>query len=160
MDILINNAGFPRPAPLHELSVDDWDAVIGTNLRGAFMCTKEALKLMIPRKSGRIINIGSISAQRVRPDSAAYSASKFGILGLTHVTALEGREHGISCGILHPGNTLTERRAESKRAQDSEPMMEGDELARAALAMATLPDHVNMLEATVLPVGQLFIGRG
>jgi len=159
-DILVNNAGFTRQAPLHEMSVEDWDAVIETNLRGAFLCTRAALRLMIPRKKGRIINIGSISASRVRPNSAPYSASKFGLVGLTHTTALEGRPHGISCGILHPGNVMTERRATGARGQDSEPMIEGDELARAAVAMAAMPDHVNVLEAIVMPLGQLYVGRG
>ena len=160
VDILVNNAGFARRALLREMEVDDWDAVIATNLRGAFLCTREALKLMTPRKSGRIINIGSISAQRVRPESAPYSASKFGLVGLTHVTALEGREYGISCGILHPGNVRVERRTHGSAAHDSEPMMEPEELAAAAVAMASLPGHVNMLETTVLPIGQPFVGRG
>jgi NAD(P)-dependent dehydrogenase (short-subunit alcohol dehydrogenase family) len=160
VDILVNNAGFARKAPLREMETDDWDAVIATNLKGAFLCTREALNLMIPRGSGRIINIGSISAQRVRPESAPYSASKFGLLGLTHVTALEGREHGVSCGILHPGNVRVERRTHGDAPHDTEPMMAPEDIAAAALAMAGLPDHVNMLETTVLPIDQLFIGRG
>ena len=160
VDILVNNAGFGSPMSLREMETEVWEAVIATNLTGAFLCTREALKLMAPRRSGRIINIGSISSQRVRPNSAPYSASKFGLVGLTHSTALEGREYGISCGILHPGNVRVERRIRGERQRDVEPMMEPDELAQAALAMASLPSHVNMLETTVLPVGQLFIGRG
>lgn len=160
VDILVNNAGFAKRALLREMETDDWDAVIATNLRGAFLCTREALKLMTPRRSGRIINIGSISAQRVRPESAPYSASKFGLLGLTHSTALEGREHGISCGILHPGNVRVERRTNGDAPHDTEPMMAPEELAAVALAMAVLPDHVSMLETTVLPIEQPFIGRG
>jgi hypothetical protein len=75
--------------------------------------------------------------------------------GLTQVTALEGRDHGISCGVLHPGNVMVE-----KRAGDPEPMMTVGEIAQAAVAMAELPPHVNMLEATVLHVEQPFLGRG
>jgi NAD(P)-dependent dehydrogenase (short-subunit alcohol dehydrogenase family) len=112
------------------------------------------------QEGGRIINIGSISAQRVRPGSAPYSASKHGLWGLTQVTALEGREFGISCGCLHPGNTMVERRLGSDKLEDQEPMMTVAELAQAAVVMATLPAHVNMLEAIVLPVGQLYVGRG
>ncbi len=161
VDILVNNAGFGASVPLREMETEVWEAVIATNLTGTFLCTREALKLMVPRRSGRIINIGSISAQRVRPNSAPYSASKFGLVGLTHSTALEGRDYGISCGILHPGNVRVERRTRGDRPRDLvEPMMEPAELAQAALAMASLPAHVNMLETTVLPVGQLFIGRG
>ncbi|MCY4107560.1 MAG: SDR family NAD(P)-dependent oxidoreductase [Chloroflexi bacterium] len=160
VDILVNNAGFGSQPSLRKMETEVWEAVIATNLTGTFLCTREALRMMVPRRSGRIINIGSISSQRVRPNSAPYSASKFGLVGLTHSTALEGREFGISCGILHPGNVRVERRTRSERTRDEEPMMEPAELAQAALAMASLPAHVNMLETTVLPVGQLFIGRG
>lgn len=156
LDILVNNAGTMSGfGALDQLPVDSWDQVIAVNLRGPFLCTREAFGLMKKQGGGRIINIGSISAQRVRPYSAAYSTSKHGIWGLTQVTALEGREFGISCGCLHPGNVLVEQ-----RQGDKEPMMTVTEIAEAALAMATLPPHINMLEAIVLPVEQLYIGRG
>src|SRR5262249_52161101 len=146
--------------PLDELSVEAWDRVIAVNLRGPFLCTREAMRIMKRQGGGRIINIGSISAQRVRPQSAPYSASKHGLWGLTQVTALEGRAFGISCGCLHPGNTQVGRRQESGKKEDDEPIMTVEELAEAAVLMATLPGHVNMLEAIVLPVGQLYVGRG
>lgn len=160
LDILVNNAGAFDGGPLDELSVETWDNVLAVNLRGPFLCTREAMRIMKRQRAGRIINIGSISAQRVRPHSAPYSASKHGLWGLTQVTALEGREFGISCSCLHPGNTMVERRQGSTKVEDQEPMMTIDELAQAAVLMATLPPHVNMLEAIVLPVGQLYVGRG
>ncbi len=160
LDVLVNNAGAFDGGPLDELSVEAWDKVLAVNLRAPFLCTREAFRIMKRQGSGRIINIGSISAQRVRPHSAPYSASKHGLWGLTQVTALEGREYGISCGCLHPGNVLVERRQTSGKREDEEPMMTVEELAEAALVMATLPAHVNMLEAIVLPVGQLYVGRG
>ncbi|MBI4553380.1 MAG: SDR family oxidoreductase [Candidatus Latescibacteria bacterium] len=160
LDVLYNNAGAFNGGPIHELSVADWDHVIAVNLRGPFLCTRQAFRIMKPQGGGRIINIGSISAQRVRPHSAPYSTSKHGIWGLTQVTALEGREYGIVCSCLHPGNVLIERRAASAATQDQEPMMSIDELAEVAVTMATLPPHMNMLEAIVLPVQQLYIGRG
>jgi NAD(P)-dependent dehydrogenase (short-subunit alcohol dehydrogenase family) len=160
LDILVNNAGAFDGGPLDQLAVEAWDKVIAVNLRGPFLCTREAMRIMKRQGGGRIINIGSISAQRVRPNSAPYSASKHGLWGLTQVTALEGRDFGISCGCLHPGNTRVERRLDSKKKEDEEPMMEVDELAQAAVLMATLPPHVNFLEAIVLPVGQLYVGRG
>jgi NAD(P)-dependent dehydrogenase (short-subunit alcohol dehydrogenase family) len=160
LDILVNNAGAFEGGPLEELSAEAWDRVLAVNLRAPFLCTREALRIMKRQGGGRIINIGSIAAQRVRPHSAPYSASKHGLWGLTQVTALEGREHGISCGCLHPGNVLVERRQQTGRREDDEAMMTVDELAEAAVLMATLPAHVNMLEAIVLPLGQLYIGRG
>lgn len=104
---------------------------------------------------GRISNIGSISAQRVRPNSAPYSSSKFGLVGLTHCTALDGREFGITCGCLHPGNTLSERRVE-----DTEPMISLKELASAAVFMACQPPHLNVFELILLPRDQVYVGRG
>jgi NAD(P)-dependent dehydrogenase (short-subunit alcohol dehydrogenase family) len=160
LDILFNNAGAFDGGPLDELSVETWDKVMAINLRAPFLCTRAAMRIMKKQGGGRIINIGSISAQRVRPNSAPYSTSKHGLWGLTQVTALEGRAFGISCGCLHPGNVLIERRRDTGKKEDQEPMMSVEELAETALMMATLPAHMNMLEAIVLPVGQLYVGRG
>jgi NAD(P)-dependent dehydrogenase (short-subunit alcohol dehydrogenase family) len=160
IDILVNNAGTDRFAFFVDTNEETWDHVLAVNLRGPFLCTRAAMRLMKPQGGGRILNIASISAQRVRPHSAPYSTSKHGLWGLTQVTALEGRDHGIICSCLHPGNVLNERRAASGQPQDQEPMMQAEELAEVAVLMATLPPHINMLEAIVLPVEQLYIGRG
>jgi NAD(P)-dependent dehydrogenase (short-subunit alcohol dehydrogenase family) len=160
LDLLVNNAGAFDGGPLDELSAEVWDRVLAVNLRAPFLCTREALRIMKRQGGGRIINIGSISAQRVRPHSAPYSASKHGLWGLTQVTALEGRQHGITCGCLHPGNVRVERRQGTGKDEDDEPMMTVAELAEAAVLMATLPAHVNLLEAIVLPMGQFYLGRG
>ncbi len=157
LDVLVNNAGAFDGGPLDQLSLETWEKVIAVNLRGPFLCTRAAMRIMKRQGGGRILNIASISAQRVRPHSAPYSTSKHGLWGLTQVTALEGREHGVVCSCLHPGNVLNETRAASGLPQDQEPMMSPAELAEL---MATLPTHVNMLEAIVLPVGQLYVGRG
>src|SRR5262245_48014275 len=156
LDILVNNAGtFAGYGPIDKLEVEGWDQIIAVNLRGPFLCTREAFRIMKQQRDGRIINIGSIASQRVRPHSAAYSTTKHGLWGLTQVTALEGRDHGISCGVLNPGNVMVE-----KRAGESEPMMSVADIAQAAVATATLPPRVNMLEATVLVIDQPFLGRG
>jgi len=160
LDLLVNNAGAFDGGPLDELSVEAWDRVINTNLRGPFLCTRAALRMMKPAGSGRIINIGSIAGQRVRPSSAPYAASKHGLWGLTQATALEGREYGVTCGAIHPGNVAVERRQASGKTEDDEPMMAPEDIAEVALVMATLPPHVEMLEAIVLPHRQLYVGRG
>lgn len=160
LDLLVNNAGAFDGGPLDELSVEAWDKVLAVNLRAPFLCTRAAMKIMKRERRGRIINIGSISAQRVRPHSAAYSASKFGLCGLSQVTALEGREYGITCCTLHPGNTLVERRTESGKTEDEEPMISVESMAEVAVLMATLPPEAAMLEAIVLPGKQLYVGRG
>lgn len=155
LDLVVNNAGTFDGGPIDELSAEAWDHVMAVNLRGPFLCTREAFRVMKPRGGGRIVNVGSISAQRVRPHSAAYSTSKHGLWGLTQVAALEGREFGISCGCVHPGNTQVER-----RTGDDEPMMRVEDLAQTIVTMAALPGNVNMLEAIVLPIEQLYVGRG
>jgi NAD(P)-dependent dehydrogenase (short-subunit alcohol dehydrogenase family) len=163
IDILVNNAGAFDGGPIDGLSTEAWDKVIAVNLRAPFLCTRAAFRIMKKQRIGRIINIGSISAQRVRPGSAPYAASKHGVWGLTQATALEGREYNITCCCLHPGNVLVERREQGLREgleQDTEPMMTVDEIAEVAVLMATLPPHVEMLEAIVLPRDQLYVGRG
>jgi len=159
IDLVVNNAGVFDGGPLSELSVEAWDRVMSTNLRGPFLCTREAMKRMKKQGGGRIINIGSISAQRVRPNSGPYSTSKHGLWGLTQVTALEGRADNITCGCIHPGNILVERR-HTERQEDQEPMVSPHDIAEVALTMASLPPHCEMLEAIVLPHTQDYIGRG
>lgn len=157
LDVLVNNAGAFDGGPLDELSLDAWNRVIATNLTGPFLCTRAAFRIMKPQGGGRIINVASISSQRVRPRSGPYSASKHGVWGLTQVTALEGRDFNIAASCLNPGNTRVERHSATT---STEPNMSVDELAQAAVWMALLPPHVTMLEATVLPIKQPFIGRG
>ena len=161
LDLLVNNAGVSDGGPLEQMSVEIWDRVIATNLRGPFLCTRAAMCMMKRQGGGRIINIGSIASQRVRPNSAPYAASKHGLWGLTQVTALEGRGHGITCGCLHPGNTLVERRRDNTSDPiGDEPQISTEDIAQVVLLMATLPPQTQMLESVVLPSEQLFVGRG
>ena len=160
LDIQVNNSGAFDGGPIDEITLETWNKVIGVNLTGVFLCTREAMRIMKTQKGGRIINIGSISSRMPRMNSAPYTSSKHAVIGLTKSTALEGRPYGISAGALHPGNVEVEWRAKSTRSMDQESMMTPDDIAVAALAMAVLPPYVNMLDTTVLPVEQLYVGRG
>lgn len=160
VDVLVNNAGAFDGGPPDTLPLAAWNNVIGSCLTGTFLCSRRAFAQMKQQGGGRILNIGSISAQRPRENSAPYAAAKFGVWGLTQALALDGRPHGIVCSCLHPGNVLVERRSESGQQSDAEPMMSIDSIAEAALAMISLPADVNFLEAIVLPVGQDYLGRG
>ena len=164
LDILVNSPGAFEGGRIDQLSLRTWQHVIATNLTGPFLCTREAFAIMKESGGGRIINVGSISAHRARMHSAPYTSSKFGVWGLTQCTALDGREFGIAASCIQPGNTLVERRADlrthSGRDEGPEPMIAVDEVARVALLMATLPPEANMLEATILPITQAYIGRG
>jgi NAD(P)-dependent dehydrogenase (short-subunit alcohol dehydrogenase family) len=101
VDVLFNNAGRGMPGVLLEdVSIEDWQSVVDINLTGVFLCTQEAFKLMKDQQpmGGRIINNGSISADRPRPNSAAYVATKHAVTGLTKASSLDGRKYNIAVG--------------------------------------------------------------
>lgn len=166
LDILVNNSGLIDGGRVDELSLETFQRVMNVNVTGMFLCTRAAFQIMKEAGGGRIINIGSIASDRAREHSAPYTTSKHAVRGLTQCTALDGREFGISCGQLNPGNTAVERRlagggrSGSGRDQGPEPLVSVEDMARAALYMASLPPDVNALEMTVVPVKQLYIGRG
>ena len=160
VDILVNNAGVSKGAPTEELSLEVWQQVLGVNLTGAFLCSREALKIMKGQRSGRIINIGSVSAKVPRFNSAPYTTSKFGLEGLTRSLALDTRDYGIAVSIIHPGNTATPIWQGREQIARKEGVMSPDDLARVAVTIAALPPEVNMLETIVLPVSMPFVGRG
>ena len=160
VDILVNNAGIGGAGPTEELSLEVWQRVLDVNLTGAFLCSREALRIMRPRRSGRIINIGSVSAKVPRTDSAAYTTSKFGLEGLTRSLALDARSSGIAVSILHPGNTVTPIWRGREEIARKEGAMSPDDVARIVVMMATLPPELNLLEGVILPVSMPFVGRG
>lgn len=156
-DLVVNNAGIADHTPSTELSLDRWHEVIDINLTSVFLCSREALRLMTG--GGRIINIGSISAKVPRRDTAAYTASKFGLEGLTRSMALDGREKGIAVSMLHPGST-TSALVPGITDQPRPGSMDPDDVARVVVLMASLPHDVNLFEGTILPVSMPFLGRG
>ena len=170
LDLLFNNAGIGAPAvPLEELTFEQWQSVVQTNLTGAFLCTQEAFRLMKSQtpRGGRIINNGSISAQTPRPNSAPYTATKHAISGLTKSAALDGREFDIACGQIDIGNAATEMTARMHRGVlqadgrlAPEPTMDVDAVARAVVYMASLPLDTNVLFMTVMATKMPFVGRG
>jgi len=162
VDILVNNAGVAQSGLIEDTSFEDWQTIVSINLSGPFLCTREAFKIMKPQGGGRIINVGSISAKVPRNGSVGYSSTKHGMTGLTKSTALEGREFGISCGQLNPGNTESEIMVATREREgaNANPMIPVWTQGEAALYMATLPPEANVLEMTVMPIIQPFVGRG
>ncbi len=159
VDLLVNAAGIADHTPTHSITLARFRAVMDANLTSAFLCSRAAFIRMIAQKRGRIINIGSISAKIPRPHNIAYAASKFGLEGMTRALALDGRAHGITASILHPGSTITELMPgmADRAPEDS---MQASEIAAIALLMACLPDATNLIEALAFPIGQPFLGRG
>jgi NAD(P)-dependent dehydrogenase (short-subunit alcohol dehydrogenase family) len=170
IDVLFNNAGVGAPGvPLDELSVEQWQAVVDTNLTGPFLCTQQAFRLMKTQtpKGGRIINNGSISASVPRPQSAPYTATKHAITGLTKSTSLDGRQHDIACGQIDIGNAGTELAARMAKGVPQangeiavEPLMDVRHVAQAVVYMAGLPLEANVQFMTVMATKMPFIGRG
>jgi NAD(P)-dependent dehydrogenase (short-subunit alcohol dehydrogenase family) len=114
LDLLFNNAGISAPSvPFEQLTLQQWNTVLQTNLTGAFLCAQAAFNIMIDQhpQGGRIINNGSISAHLPRPNSAPYTASKHGLTGLTKSISLDGRNYRIACGQIDIGNAATEMAA-------------------------------------------------
>lgn len=108
IDILINNAGITKDKPMAMMSEDDWDSVLDINLKGAFLCTKTAAKLMLKKRYGRIVNISSVAGNYGNPGQANYSASKAGLIGLTKTTAKEFAPRGIVCNAVCPGAIVSD----------------------------------------------------
>src|SRR5579864_3338829 len=170
LDIVFNNAGAGIPAAeLEDVTYDQWQRVVQTNLSGPFFCTQEAFRLMKRQtpQGGRIINNGSISAYAPRPNSAPYTATKHGIAGLTKSTSLDGRKYNIACGQIDIGNAATDmtERMEKGILQASgaiavEPTMGVENVAKAVLYMAGLPLEANVQFMTVMATNMPFVGRG
>ena len=170
LDLLFNNAGTGAPAvALEDLSLEQWQTVLDANLTGSFLCTQEAFKLMKAQtpRGGRIINNGSISAHTPRPNSAPYTATKHAITGLTKSTSLDGRKYDIACGQIDIGNALTPLAArmtegvpQANGTVMAEPVMDVENVARAVVHMASLPDDANILFLTVMATKMPFVGRG
>lgn len=120
IDLLVNNAGIRRRAPALEVTEADWDAVIDTNLKGAFFCAQAAARRMIDQGGGRIINVASQLAVVAAKDRAAYCASKGGLANLTRVLALEWMQYGITVNAIGPGPTETPGLIEADRRTSEE----------------------------------------
>jgi NAD(P)-dependent dehydrogenase (short-subunit alcohol dehydrogenase family) len=170
VDLVFNNAGISAPGVrLEDLTIEQWRAVVDINLTGAFLCTREAFRVMKAQtpRGGRIINNGSISAQVPRPNSAPYTATKHAITGLTKSTSLDGRAYDIACGQIDIGNAATDMTArmaegvpQANGTRMIEPRMDVNDVARAVVYMASLPLESNVQFMTVMATKMPYIGRG
>ena len=172
LDLLFNNAGGGAPPVLFEdLTLEQWQRVVDLNLTGSFLCTQEAFRIMKDQdpRGGRIINNGSISADRPRPNSGPYTATKHALTGLTKATSLDGRKYDIACGQIDIGNALTEmtagmdsRRSHSRSGEiacPSPPSM-SNTWQHAIVYMAGLPLDANVPFITIMATTMPLFGRG
>ena len=153
LDILITSAGTAAFAALADSKPADWDAMLSVNLRAAMVCCRAVLPPMMRQGSGTIVNVASIAAKRALPGSAVYTATKAGLFGFSRVLAEELRSTGVRVGVLMPGAVDTPLWDTLGGSPPRDKMLRPEDVARAAVLMASLPPHAVLEELTLLPSG-------
>lgn len=170
LDVLFNNAGTGAPpVSMEDLTLEQWQTVVDTNLTASFLCTQEAIRIMKDQTpmGGRIINNGSISAHAPRPNSAPYTSTKHAITGLTKATSLDGRKYDIACSQIDIGNAvtpMTDRMTKGVPQANGtvmvEPRMDVVHVANAVVQIAEMPLDANVQFMTIMATKMPFVGRG
>jgi NAD(P)-dependent dehydrogenase (short-subunit alcohol dehydrogenase family) len=170
LDVLFNNAGLNAPGiPIEDLSYEKWTAIVNVNLTGAFLCAQAAFKLMKDQdpRGGRIINNGSIAADRPRPNHVPYTATKHAINGVTKFFSLDGRKYDIACSQIDIGNAATEMTdrlengvMQADGSRKVEPRMNVKHVADAVVFIAGLPLDANVQFMTIMATKMPLVGRG
>jgi NAD(P)-dependent dehydrogenase (short-subunit alcohol dehydrogenase family) len=150
VDILINNAGWGKRASVVRAKIEDWDQTLRVNLRAPMILAQQFLPAMIDKGEGAIINIGSVSGKSGEADGAAYSASKFGLIGFTQSLYEEVREHNIKVAVILPGFVDTPMIPPVKHLDRSK-MIQADDVAQAVLYILHAPATACPVEITIRP---------
>ena len=151
LTILVNNAGVGEFGQLHELSADQFDRVVDTNLKGTFLCCRAAMCRMIPRRRGTIINIASVVGFKGYPNQSAYAASKHGVMGITKSLAVEAQEHAIRVSAVLPGGVDTDMVRESRPDLNADELLAPEDVVQAVSYLLSLSPRA--------AVDQIFIRR-
>ena len=150
LDILVNNAGIGSfSGPLHTMPPEKWDAILNTNLRGVFYTIRALAPMMISGGGGDIVNISSIASKNPLPNGAAYSASKWGLNGLTYSVAEELRGHNIRVSVICPGSTHTEFSPHEGKSPDK--MLAPEDIAHAVEMLVTSRQQAFVSEINIRP---------
>jgi NAD(P)-dependent dehydrogenase (short-subunit alcohol dehydrogenase family) len=152
LDVLVNNAGVDRTAPFEALEVDDWDRILGVNLRGPFLMARAAFPIMRARGRGHIVNIVSTAAKRAWANAAAYHASKWGLLGLSHALHVEARPHGVKVTAVIAGGMRTPFLLDRFPDLDPGLLQDPGHVAATVAFVLAQPDETVVPEITVLPM--------
>ncbi len=153
LDILVTAAGLASFGPVVGTKPDDWDEMLAVNLRAVMVTCRAVLPMMIRQRRGTIINIASVAAQRPIPGAAVYTATKAGVIGFSRVLAEELRAEGVRVGVLVPGAVDTPLWDTIPNSPDRSRMLRPEDVARAAVLMASLPPGASLEELTLLPQG-------
>lgn len=141
LDVLINNAGIGIFGPTAQFSTADFDRIMSVNGRGTFLCCREALRLMMPRRTGYIINISSVVGFKGYPNQAAYTASKHAVMGLTKSLAAETQAAGIRVSAILPGGVDTDMAGDARPDLDRTLLLSSDDVAQSVLYLLSLSDR-------------------
>jgi 3-oxoacyl-[acyl-carrier protein] reductase len=151
VDILVNNAGIGGPSGLlHELRPDDWESIFNTNLRGVFYMMRAIVPLMIAAGAGHVINISSLAGKNPLPHGAAYSASKWGLNGLTYGVAEELRGHNIRVSLVCPGSVNTDF-SPRRGGKDTEKMLKPEDVAHVVASLVAQEPQSFISEVLLRP---------
>ena len=163
IDVLINNAGNAHGMDSAQTAnLDDWDAMIDSNVKGLMYVTKAVLPFIVEKQKGQIINLGSIAAKEVYPDGSVYCSSKAAVDSFTKGLRVDLNPLGIRVGAIHPGLVETEfsyvrfkgDQKRSKKVYEGMNALNADDIADAILYMTQVPEKVNIADIVILPTSQ------
>lgn len=145
VDVLINNAGIGLPSPnLAETDLETYDKMVNTNMRGVFLCNREALKVMKPKKQGHIITVVSMAGQRTNPNAPLYCASKFGARGLSSGLADQVLKEGIKVTDINPGPVDSDYWGDRKVPREK--FLQVEDVARVVGFILSQPEYMLIRE--------------
>jgi NADP-dependent 3-hydroxy acid dehydrogenase YdfG len=153
IDVLVTSAGTAAFGAVADSKPADWDAMLALNLRAVMVSCRAVLPAMLRQRSGTILNVGSIASKRALPGSAVYTATKTAVDAFSRVLAEELRPHGVRVGVLVAGAVDTPLWDAMGSSPPREKMLRPEDVARAAVLMASLPPHAALEELTLLPAG-------
>lgn len=151
IDVLVNNAGVSGRSEIADLSLAEWERTLTVNATGTFLCARAVVRAMRAQRWGRIVNVVSGNGRQGQARAAAYSASKFAVMGFSQALAQEVRQDNVSVSCVLPGPTDTEMRALSTPDEDKALLLRPEDIAEAILFVVTRPDHVVISELPVRP---------
>jgi 3-oxoacyl-[acyl-carrier protein] reductase len=151
LDILVNNAGLGLFGALSDFTAEDFDRLVAVNLKAVFLCCREAMRMMMSRRSGYIINISSVVGLKGYPDQSIYAATKHGVMGITKSLAVEAQPHGIRVSVVLPGGVDTEMLALARPDLTRSKLLRPEDIAQAVLYLLSLSPRA--------AIDQLYIRR-
>jgi NAD(P)-dependent dehydrogenase (short-subunit alcohol dehydrogenase family) len=149
VDILVNNAGVAIHNPIPKIRLEDWEQNLAVNLTGTFVCTQAVFQHMCDRWGGHIVNVSSVSGLRGHANGGAYCASKFGVVGFTEVTDVEGRPFGVKASVVCPGPTDTLMRRENHPDDVPANLTQPEDIAEAILFLLRQPRQAHTIQMSV-----------